>query len=278
MANQISALKWLNERRSRGDLRVRQFSWPEHYGFRFFDYEISLNLQGVEYKGRGKDSQEDVAIMKAGAECVERAYCGWNGLPSSGVAAQLTEPEAKVNAWQELDEHDIFFCHLLSDKLPCKANFDNRRNQWIEPLSNAGIVLEIYGEKAGFHLVLAISNEEVVSLGMSYGAEDFDRAVNECLPNAMNHIVNGESGFPLLTQWRKRAQMNPAQNLAAELEKVTFEYLRAPLDGPFVVVRAISSGRQKYLRSGWKLEDVNMDRLKRLGLAASNLPLGKKFF
>ena len=54
------------------DVEFIFFEWPQKLGISVFDIGISLRLSGQEFKGRGIDSYEHIAIEKACSEVLER--------------------------------------------------------------------------------------------------------------------------------------------------------------------------------------------------------------
>lgn len=114
MADSSKLTGWLTENASRLDLQVTELSWPREWGLALSDLEVSIEIEGRVYRGRGTAADEELALVKAGAEAVERAFCAGHGIHSVGVAAHTDENEAKRGAVKELFERDAFFSHFYT--------------------------------------------------------------------------------------------------------------------------------------------------------------------
>lgn len=279
MANIVSALKWINENHSRHSIKVREFTWPFQLGLPIFDYEISMTLEGIQYKGRGQSSNETEAIVKALAECIERLHCGWHQLHTSGVAAHFTNDDAKLNAVRELHEHDSVFCHLLTGRLPSATSVPQKISELTGSFSNKDLSFEFYKEPgAGLAVTFAVRANTVVSLGLGYGPNALVRSAAECLPNAANFVFNKGQSLVHITEWRKMALTSPPLEIRPVTSKFNITFLKSPFVTPFYVVRAAGNGFQKYLTEGWCIKDIHEERLRLLGLTPIFTPVGKKLF
>lgn len=115
MAHSTRLADWLLSHAERLNLRVTEYSWPREWNLNgLFDVQVTVNLAGNIYLGRGTAHDETLAFTKAGAEALERAYCAHYGIHSTGVAAHDTESLAAANARSELFEREAFFCHFHS--------------------------------------------------------------------------------------------------------------------------------------------------------------------
>lgn len=114
MAHSGKLAHWLTENATALDLRVKDLAWVRSWGLALSDIEVSVEVEGRRFRGRGTAESETLAFVKAGAEAIERAYCAGHGIHSVGVAAHTEEPAAKNNAIKELFERDAFFSHFFT--------------------------------------------------------------------------------------------------------------------------------------------------------------------
>lgn len=114
MAHSGKLTHWLTESASRLNLEVTELSWARDWGLDLFDLEVSLEIEGRAFRGRGTAAEEELAFVKAGAEAIERAFCTGHGIHSVGVAAHTEEDLAKSGALKELFERDAFFSHFFT--------------------------------------------------------------------------------------------------------------------------------------------------------------------
>lgn len=115
MAHSSRLTEWLLANAERLNLRVTQFDWVRKWGLEgYHDFELSVEIAGRKFIGRGTARGEELAFLKAGAEAIERAYCAGHGIHSTGVAAHTDAALAAESARNELIERDAFFCHFYS--------------------------------------------------------------------------------------------------------------------------------------------------------------------
>lgn len=114
MAHSSKLVSWLTENASALNLQVTELSWPREWMLALSDLEVSIEVEGRTFRGRGTDAEEELAFVKAGAEAIERAFCAGHGIHSVGVAAHTEEIAARFGAERELFERDAFFSHFLT--------------------------------------------------------------------------------------------------------------------------------------------------------------------
>ncbi len=146
MAHSTRLADWLLGHAERLNLRVTEYSWPREWNLDdLFDIQVTVDLAGKTFLGRGTAHDETLAFTKAGAEALERAYCAYYGIHSTGVAAHDTESLAAANAQSELFEREAFFCHFHS-KTPfipmTENNLAARYPGAFEQLKKIGISLQ----------------------------------------------------------------------------------------------------------------------------------------
>ncbi len=116
MADSERLKAWLLDHSGNLNLRLTQFDWFHDWGLKnFYDLQISVEIGGRTFIGRGTATSENGAVIKAGAEALERAYSGGNQIHSTGVAAHTLDEMAKANARLELNERAAFFGHFFTE-------------------------------------------------------------------------------------------------------------------------------------------------------------------
>jgi hypothetical protein len=134
MADSQKLISWLLDNSEKLQLQATELTWVQEWNLSgVFDYQVEITIQDRIYKGRGTALTEELAFVKAGAEAIERAFCGGYGISSLGVAAHTDQVLAEKNAASELNERDAFFNHyylkrsldLLED-----SKIHNFKNRW----------------------------------------------------------------------------------------------------------------------------------------------------
>jgi hypothetical protein len=117
MADSQGLTSWLLENSENLNLQATEFTWPQEWGISdLFDFQVTIEIQGQTYVGRGTATNNDTAFLKAGAEAIERAYCGGHRISTLGVAVHTDDRQAKINSQNELFERDAFFSHYYLRK------------------------------------------------------------------------------------------------------------------------------------------------------------------
>jgi hypothetical protein len=115
MADSKQLTSWLLENSNRLNLQATEFAWVRDWNLRgYHDIQVNIDVAGKTFTGRGTALGEDFAFLKAGAEAIERAYCGGHHIHSTGVAAHTHDSGARENVQNELNERDAFFCHFYT--------------------------------------------------------------------------------------------------------------------------------------------------------------------
>lgn len=103
-------------KRDQLNLQVSQHVWPHILGFDVFDYEVSIEIDGIRFTGRGVAENESLALDKAIGEAFERSLA--ERMPQDrrggGFAVHQERERAVRAAKLELIERDAFFCHYLT--------------------------------------------------------------------------------------------------------------------------------------------------------------------
>ena len=201
--------RWLLDNSKDLHLRATQWKWVEEWIPQFYDFEVTIVIDGQTVKGRGIDINSDLAFTKAGAEAIERAICRENHLATHGVAVHTEYKLASINARNELVERDRFFCHYLTRTAFQKKTIETTHTPADGSMSKGvSIDFESIQEKLETHgveiyvfnmaplnsiqSVICISQGEGVGLTIGLGASEnphvaTQKALTECL---MNTIAN----------------------------------------------------------------------------------------
>jgi YcaO cyclodehydratase, ATP-ad Mg2+-binding len=121
MAIQTEIKRWIAASAADLDLRILELGWPKTWARRFTAIQATASIGGRDFIGQGFDVDQDIAVIKATVEAIERSVKDVHGLRnSSGLAGHGTSEQASINASNELVERDAFFCHYLT-KIPFSA-------------------------------------------------------------------------------------------------------------------------------------------------------------
>ena len=197
MADSKRLADWLLKNADVLDLRVTNFEWPSEWKMHgLFDIQVSIKLSDQNFVGRGTAKSEDLAFIKAGAEAIERAYCSYFNLHSTGVAAHVDESLAAVNAVGELFEREAFYCHFYTKTpfLPLSGqDIESEHQEVFKKIKNHNISLRFFRALTLDRLViLAIASGVGAApawggiVGLASGENERDskeRALLECLRN-----------------------------------------------------------------------------------------------
>lgn len=108
-------LQWVFSHKEEIDFRLTENKWPEDFPVSIFDFDVSINYDGVKSQGRGRHPHKDIALLKSISECFERFFLlKSNFQNSNGFASHTSLDQAKINGVLELIERDLFLCHYLT--------------------------------------------------------------------------------------------------------------------------------------------------------------------
>lgn len=198
MANSKRLTDWIFLNRRALNLKVVEYGWPKTLDMDLYDVSVSISIEGVQATGRGSDRDSDIALSKAFSESVERWYCKTHNENSLGLAAHVTQSEAKEHAKQEFIEREAFFYHF-SNRLPffpVKWSFHPKIEQWID--SNR-VLIKMYELSSclGYRVRICLAegsralNRFGGIVGLGCAANDLiasEKAMIECLRNCSAQI------------------------------------------------------------------------------------------
>jgi hypothetical protein len=102
-----------------GRIEITYYDWPERWELSLFDVGVSINVEGIIYKGRGIDSVEYLALEKACSEALERCLVKRLKIPLSySTAVHTSEDAARTAAYCEAFERDSFLVPFLLRQRP----------------------------------------------------------------------------------------------------------------------------------------------------------------
>ena len=191
--------RWVLDNSKTLNLKVHKLSWPESFGLALHDFEVSFQLGGNTFIGRGQSHQLDLAFTKASVEACERALCSEYRINSTGVAGHSDLKDAKKLARNELLERDLFLCYFLTNtkfqkirpRLNDKVNYEKISSE----LNKKGIRVDFYslsGHK-GLHttFVSACLPNNGIIVGLSSEANQIkseEKAFLETLINSVAYL------------------------------------------------------------------------------------------
>jgi hypothetical protein len=108
-------IDWVLENKDLLKFSCTRYSWIDQILPGYFDFSVSMRVDGVDVLGRGVAKEETAAFGKAVCEAIERWAVKVSGAKNSnGFAAHVIPEEAKANAVSELIERDALLCHFYS--------------------------------------------------------------------------------------------------------------------------------------------------------------------
>jgi ribosomal protein S12 methylthiotransferase accessory factor YcaO len=140
-----------------GRCKVQQLTWPETVGVGWHQYEIHIQHRRREIVGFGTSPSEDIAIIKAFMEAIERSYLFTpaNRLKnSSGLSAHVDPTKARESALNECLERDAFLCHFLTQTpfdLISDLVIAREQLPFLEYLGRSGIQLHVRSMRTAAH-------------------------------------------------------------------------------------------------------------------------------
>ena len=110
MENNQELIDWALANAEKLSLKVTRLTGINEWLPGHFDYHISMSVAGVEVFGRGTDTEEPRAFLKAVAEAVERAACQDLEYPWA-TSTHTEQQQAALRAYRELLGMDRALCH-----------------------------------------------------------------------------------------------------------------------------------------------------------------------
>ena len=183
--------EWLLKRYRELSLKVTQVDGTQEWLPGCCDLQVSIALGGRQYIGRGVAEDSDLALTKAGAEALERAFCFEHNISTCGVAVHTEEQSAKINARNELVERDRFFCHYLT-ATPFEEVKSDEHGDLFKKLKEYGVVMNVLGMTPLNDILSFVCLSQGEKTGLILGLGSFcekavavKKAVAECLINTL---------------------------------------------------------------------------------------------
>ena len=208
MAHSEKLSTWLLDNADRVNLRVTEMTWVRDWNMNgLCDLQATIDVGGQTFVGRGTALSEDLAFIKAGAEAIERAFCFGLAIHTTGVAVHTDAQAAQLNAKNEFNERDAFFCHFYT-KTPFLPVLNSVTHELMQTYKNAidkinsrGITIRFFRARAiGYPVYLCVASGlrsqlrfgGIVGLGSQNDDEQaIQSAFFECLRNVVAILVNG---------------------------------------------------------------------------------------
>lgn len=185
MADEKKLVEWLLRNSGDLDLKIERLTWIEDVFPQLHDFSVEIQVRGKTHRGYGAATEDDLALVKAFAEAIERAVTSEKGFPTSnGLAANVSLDRAKESSLSELLERDSILCHYYT-RMPypkmrvpdeLRGNF-KVLEEWYESkeascsfyqLGSKGVLFVAEGEQSarpfGYVLGAARKNELLESL------------------------------------------------------------------------------------------------------------------
>jgi len=228
MADSKEIGRWLIANSKHLNLKVAKASWVKDWIPKHKHVRVEVNINGVTGIGTGIDISEDLALVKAGSEAIERVFCIQNSKHSTGIAAHVEIERAKENAMLELMERDIFLSHYLTREPFIIENEIQAANieygQIRKKLQSLGVdfdVLKMKTEKSYYGYVCFASPSaqpasfsSIIGLGFSKDQNiAIEKSIAECLLNTIFHLHNKDTVPSLsLDEFNSKLKHGPTEH------------------------------------------------------------------
>lgn len=173
------------------NLKIERVEWIRNWFPQYNDFRITLPDNSLS--GRGIDDDEDLALLKAFSELVERLVCLDYQIHSNGVAVHHDLSLAMENARNELIERDAILCHHLTGK-PYFINQEPKRFKELKSLLfNLGMDLtfaEAISAVEGVRVILCrVSGREKFGSFWGFGnGTELDKAFEHAFFESMVNV------------------------------------------------------------------------------------------
>lgn len=135
------------------EFKVIKYSWTKEFYPSFTDLGFVFSFNGKKYSGRGSDTNEEIALVKAAMEAIERCVCLCQGINTSGVAANVVLESAMTSAKIELIERDAALNHYLTQTKMQRIDVLN------SPIKDTTLAFEKQGVE--FHFFKMLQTESI---------------------------------------------------------------------------------------------------------------------
>jgi hypothetical protein len=191
--NSEKIIKWSIDNRNILDLEVIYYTGLKDFLPKVEDIGINIKINNYSFHGRGTDTNEEVAYLKAFSECIERATTYFLDIPTTnGIASHFDLDSAKTNAQNELIERDSFLCNFL---LSSKFNKIHTKTFYRQS-SNININIDYYEiSKCSLGVgVLAMMNSsfDFLSFGLAF-SKTLDKAEERSTFELLRDFVHFEN-------------------------------------------------------------------------------------
>jgi ribosomal protein S12 methylthiotransferase accessory factor YcaO len=191
--NSEKIIKWSLDNKNLLNLEVVYYTGLKDFLPKVEDIGINISINNLTFHGRGSDSIEEIAYLKALSECVERATTFFLEIPNTnGIAAHFDLSSAKKNARNELIERDAFLCNFLLN-----SNLKKIQTRLFPRLSTEKHIVIDYFEMAKNQMgvgVLAFtsSSKNFLSYGLAF-ASNVETSLEKSTTELLRDFVHFEN-------------------------------------------------------------------------------------
>ena len=178
--------------------KVTRFNWISEFLPYYTDLNFEFIFKDQKYNGRGTAQSEELALIKAAAEAIERCVCAQYKIHTNGVAFHFDIDAAKLNARNELIERDLALCHYLTQTpfQHLKDEIPHFLNGAIQKFSNTHVNISLFKMKTVGNLkpviCLAEGNNAPVPFGLIIGLgckESLHSAIESAFLECAKNVV-----------------------------------------------------------------------------------------
>lgn len=203
MAKDTSVLKWCLDNTKKFNFTIKEIQSTPKFLPGYHDYLVKIFFNNETFYGRGIDSHETTALVKAFAELFERIVMFDSEFPNSnGIACHTDIKKAQENAKREMIERDSFFCHYLnriSFKKEIKI-FSTKIKESIHQLEKvykSDTNVYLMDNSLGYYNVLCLAKGHRCQHPFSYilGASshlDLEKAITKAYSEVLINVVSSQ--------------------------------------------------------------------------------------
>lgn len=276
MANYSRLKNWISANHAKLDLEVRRITWTDSWLQGYWDFELSISVDGQRFEGRGLGKSDVEAFEKAGAECLERAAVGLSRQTVlTGVAAHYEFHQASKKAYLELLEFDRAFCHHYSTTPLKEASIDSFESSLLlkKKLEELQLSLRVFEMKPvrdarlSFAIIRSIAPTESIKGfvgGFGSGttsAEAIEHAVLECLREAVAVFEGRQTNFDVQAL---KSSSDPQWHFVKALDKEQLDFVEANL---------LNSPNASLVPEDLDMSSIDFNRIDSLDNIFPDLPL-----
>ena len=277
--------KWLLDHYKNLQLEVTQLNWINKWVSGFYDFQLSIYIDGKNYIGHGVDKSIDIAFSKAGKNAVSNAICYEHGIGPGAIAISTNYELANLSAKNKLIALDRLFCHYLT-KTPFRT-----LNNYISGINFSKVQQELKKDEIQIQIlemkslnsiksIICLSHGKSTGLVLGLGSSKdksiaMEKALINCLTNTIA-FLHGEK----INSINKNQWFYARKNIEASdkwIDENSFKYSQLKSKNyylkniPLVIVKCENNLLQKSFHGEFNLKKLNLRQIDRFEGNHSNI-------